>query len=203
MLNIWIVNLFDAFPGESLRQGRYSFLAEMLAKRGHRVTWWSSSFHHGTKSFRSQGQASIKVNDNLHIILLKTPKYSKNVSLKRIWNHYKYAKALRREAVKASEIPEVIIVSSVPLSAANTAVRLGERFGAKTIIDVQDLWPESFEVIFPRSVWFFARILMFPLRLWAHRVYQEADAISSISETLSMSPNIDATSPDIHVTGLF
>jgi glycosyltransferase involved in cell wall biosynthesis len=85
--------------------------------------------------------------------------------------------------MKAPEIPDVIIATSVPLSVLNTAARLGETFGAKTIIDVQDLWPEMIEYIFPRRLRFFAKMFMLPLKLWAHRVYQEVDAITSISET--------------------
>jgi len=183
-LNVWIVNIFDTLPGESLRAGRYAHLAQMLADKGHRVIWWSSNFCHTTKSLRSQAQTSIRVNDNWRIILLETPKYGKNISLRRIWSHYIYARALKTEGGKCTEAPDILLASSVPLSVASTASALAKRFGAKFIIDVQDLWPESFELILPARLRWLARILLSPLRLFANRIYAKADGITAISLTL-------------------
>jgi len=183
-LNIWIVNIFDSLPGESLRPGRYAHLAQMLAAKGHKVTWWSSNFYHATKSFRSQEQEAIQVNKNLRIILLETPRYNKNISLRRIWSHYRYAIALKAEGIKCTEAPDIFLASSVPLSVANTASVLAKRFSAKFIIDVQDLWPESFELIFPSRLRWLAKILLSPLRLFADRIYTKADALTAISLTL-------------------
>ncbi|MFC1966405.1 glycosyltransferase family 4 protein [Chloroflexota bacterium] len=183
-MNIWIVNPFEGLPGESLRLGRYRFLAKMLADKEHKITWWSSNFCHTTKSFRSQGQAIIEVNDNWRIILLKTPKYGKNISLRRIVNHYVYARALRTEGRKRTEAPDIVLASSIPLLAASTALVLAKRFGAKIVIDVPDLWPESFMLVFPNGLKPIARILLLPLELLANRIYNKADGIIAISQTL-------------------
>ena len=146
------MNPFDGLPGESLRPGRYAFLTKMLAEKGHRVTWWSSNFCHTTKNFRNQGQASLELNHNLRIILLKTPRYTKNISLRRIWNHYLYARELEAQSGKIGEPPDVVLASTPPLQAANTAMILARKYGAKSIIDVKDVWPEAFEVAFQRGL---------------------------------------------------
>jgi glycosyltransferase involved in cell wall biosynthesis len=182
-MNIWIMNPFDAFPGESLRPGRYAFLSQMLADMGHGVTWWSSNFCHATKSLRSEKQTSIGVSDNLCVVLLKTPRYDKNISLQRIWNHYVYARALRAEGLRCQEAPDVIIASSPPLMAANTAIASAKRLGAKSILDIQDLWPEAFEMAFPGELQPIARVCLLPLRRLADRVYDRADAITAVSNT--------------------
>src|SRR4030042_2296533 len=121
-MNVWLVDPFDSLPGESLAYRRYSFLAEMLANMGHKVTWWSSNFHHPTKTFRSVGQATIELKENLAIVLLKTPGYDGNMSARRLWNHYTYAKALQKEGTKYSEVPDVVVANSTPLLAANRAL---------------------------------------------------------------------------------
>jgi glycosyltransferase involved in cell wall biosynthesis len=182
-LNIWFVNPFYGIPGESLRQNRYSFLATMLADRGHKVTWWSSNFCHATKTFRSEEKTTIEINANLRIILLKTPRYNKNISLQRIYNHYKYANALRAEALKYQQPPDVIIASSPPILAANVAISLAKRFNAKSIIDIQDLWPEAFGIALPRALRPVAGSMLLPLRWLANRAYDKADGISAVTRT--------------------
>ena len=183
LLNIWIVNPFDGLPGESLRAGRYAFLSRTLANMGHKVTWWSSNFYHATKRFRNQGQASIEMSDNLRIILLRTPRYHKNISLQRVWNHYVYARQLKAQAANCQETPNVIIASSPPLLAANTAMNLAKRLGSKGIVDIQDIWPEQFEVAIPKNLRPIARAFLLPLRRFASRTYDQADAITAVSHT--------------------
>lgn len=155
----------------------------MLANMGHKVTWWSSNFSHSTKSFRSQGQARIEVSENLHIILLNTPSYSRNISLKRLWNHYQYGRALRAEGTKCTEIPDIILATSPPLDGARAALALARRFDAKCIVDVRDIWPEVFEIAFPRRLGHSVRILLSPLKRDADRMYDKADAIIAVSQT--------------------
>ena len=176
----------------------------MLANKGHQVTWWSSNFHHATKSFRGEAQASVEVTNNWHIVLLNTPKYHNNVSLGRVRSHLMYSRALRAMGARYPEIPHLIIASSVPLSSANAALALARRCGAKTVIDVQDLWPESFELIFPVRLRWLGRILLLPLRLFANRVYGKADGITAISQTLlqratSVSRNSDRETMVLHL----
>lgn len=155
----------------------------MLAEKGHKVTWWSSNFCHTSKSFRTQGQACIQVSDNCKIMLLKTPAYNTNVSLQRIWNHYAYARALRVEGEKCHSRPDVIIASLPPLLAANMALVLANRFGAKGIIDVQDIWPEAFEVAFPGRLKPVVQMVSLPLKRFADRVYDKADGVTAVSQT--------------------
>ena len=183
-LNVWIVNPFDAIPGESMRQGRYIYLANMLANKGHNVTWWSSNFCHATKSFRSEGQSAFDVRHNLRMILLKTPAYHKNISVRRVWNHYVYAKELKAESKKCGVVPNVIIASCPPLLAAYEATIFAKNQGAKVVIDVQDLWPEAFELIFPRRTKWLAKLLLLPLRLLADRVYSGADSITAVTGSM-------------------
>lgn len=175
-MNIWLVNPFDPLPGEVLRPGRYAFLADLLANEGHKVTWWTSNFFHTTKSFR----APMKDKPNLRIIQLSTPKYKSNISLKRIWNHYIYAVKFSRETKQNGMSPKVIIASCPPLSSANVALKVAKSLGTKFVIDIQDLWPETFEMVFPSKI---ATAFFYPLRKYGNNIYSSADALIAVSQT--------------------
>lgn len=184
-MKVWLVNPFDGLPGEAFRPGRYAFLGRLLAERGHKVTWWSSNFYHTTKSFRSNDQTSIQTVDNLQIVLVKTPRYDRNVCLGRIWNHYVFAREFKAQAGKCRQSPEVIIASAPPLLAANAALTLARRCDARVIIDVQDLWPEAFETAIPHGLRPLARTFLLPMiRRLADRTYDRADRISAVCNTM-------------------
>lgn len=182
-LNIWLVNPFDGLPGESLRPGRYAFLSRYLAERGHRVTWWSSNFCHPTKSFRTGEHDRTQVAENLEIILVRTPRYDRNVSLQRIFNHWSYARGFQKQGGSCREAPDVIIASAPPLLAANAALTVAGRFGAGVIIDVQDVWPEQFEALVPASLAQVAGLLFLPVKRLADRAYDMAHGITAVSNT--------------------
>lgn len=183
-MNVWLVNPFDAIPGESVREVRYAFLCRMLAKMGHTVTWWSSDFDHRTKRYRDHGRDSIDIDGRLRVILLPTPSYTKNVSLGRLRHHTVYAREFRRNAMHTGEHPDVILASCPPLLSANAASDVGRRLGAKTVVDGLDFWPEAFKVILPAALRASTNTLFFPLRLLADRAYRQADGIVASNPAL-------------------
>jgi glycosyltransferase involved in cell wall biosynthesis len=48
-------------------------------------------------------------------------------------------------------------------------------------LDIQDLWPEAFEMVIP--IPYLPKLAFWPLRLRANRIYASADAVVSVSET--------------------
>ena len=182
-MNIWIVNPFDPLPGEPKRTLRYGFLADMLVKKGHKVTWWSSNFFHMNKSIRCEGQKEFIINENYKIICLKVPIYKKNISLKRVWNHIIYAIEFFKNAKKLQETPDVILASVPPLFSAKAAIWLAKSRGTVCVLDIQDLWPEMFELTFPCKLRFMAKIIFYPLKKLADSIYKDANAIIGVSKT--------------------
>jgi len=174
-MKIWLVNPFDSLPGETFRPGRYAFLAKLLADYGHQTTWWTSNFFHMTKTFRKP----FEDRPNLKIIQLDTPAYQRNICFKRIKNHRIYSKKFEQIAAGHTP-PDIIIASCPPLVSANSAIKIAKRLGTKCVIDIQDLWPESFEIILPPAI---AKILLYPLKKYADKIYRSADAVSAVSET--------------------
>lgn len=181
-MNIWIINPFDPLPGEAWREGRYAYLSAYLSGIGHHVTWWTSNFSHMTKTFRcSEGQSRI-INDNYSIRLLPTPSYRNNVGFARLYNHFVFAQKLKAQSERAKSGPDIVLASFPPIESARMAVSMGRRLGAKVVIDVQDLWPEFFHIVFPKILRPLARMAMLPVERRANWVYRNADAIMGVSK---------------------
>ena len=173
-LRVWIENPFDNLPLEGFRPQRYWLMAEAFVRAGHDVTLWTADFNHTTKSHRKiAGEPS-----GFSLRLVHEPPYSGNVSLGRIFSHWRYSREwarLAKAAVRESGAPDLIIVSSPPLSTGAVARRIAAKYGAKLVIDVMDAWPETFERVVPKA-------LLWPFRRLARANYLGADAITVVAD---------------------
>lgn len=159
MAEIWICNPFDNLPEEGASPQRYSQLATELARRGNSVTWWSSDFSHQKKARRTspEGEAipyDYVRDDGVRMRLVPTPPYSSNVSLTRIMSHRAFARMWFAESSKAVAFdgqrkPDLIVVSSPPLSTFATASAIRKHCGAKIALDLMDAWPDAFKGVIP------------------------------------------------------
>jgi glycosyltransferase involved in cell wall biosynthesis len=186
-MTIWINNPFDFLPGEGARLQRYGLLAQALAQAGHRVIWWSSDWDHFKKEERTprQGEAVPEQTPRQgeavpgpEIRLIKTMPYYQNVGVRRLVSHWLYAKRWERMALRCdpADRPDLIICSAPPLSTGWVMRGLCKHFECRGVVDVMDLWPETFERVAP--AW-----MLWPLRWMAKRVYQGADAISAVGDS--------------------
>jgi len=180
-MHIWIVNPFDPLPGESLRPGRYAFIANMFSERGHKVTWWTSNFSHTGKKYRCKGTREKIINPNLTIRLLQTPSYKNNVSFTRLYNHYIYGRRFETEAMKAKERPDIILASLPPIESAGAAIKIGRKLKSKVVIDIQDIWPDVYLFILPKCLKSMGKILLYRLFQKANTIYRNADALMAVS----------------------
>jgi glycosyltransferase involved in cell wall biosynthesis len=152
-LTVWLVNPFDDIPGEDLPPLRYWTLARILAARGHDVTWWSGTWSHRRKAVRAV-PLGIREDEGFSVRLVATPPYTKNVSLARLRSHREFGRTFERlanEAVASRQLerPDIIVASLPPLESPEAALRLARRMDATLVVDVQDLWPETFERLVP------------------------------------------------------
>jgi len=136
-LTVWLVNPFDDIP----------------AARGHDVTWWSGTWSHRRKAVR-MSPLGIREDEGFSVRLVATPPYAKNVSLARLRNHREFGKTFERlanESVASGQLerPDIIVASLPPLEGPEAALRLARRMDATCVVDVQDLWPETFERLVP------------------------------------------------------
>lgn len=158
---------------------RFDTLASILARRGAEVELVTSSFHHLSKSRRD---VSAEANQLYATTYVSEPPYRTNVSVRRLLSHRMFGRNLA-EYLRHRRVPDVVYCAVPSLEAAHAATEFAVRNGVRLILDVQDLWPEAFELVL-RPHWA-GRSVLAPLRRSAERIYRAADAVVTVSETYS------------------
>ncbi len=183
-MRLWLVNPFDPLPGDpEIPEVRYASLARAFACNGHKVLWWTSNFNHRFKRFLDEKRITqVCKNVGIEIQFMDAIAYKKNVSLKRVLNHYLLAKNFSKMSRKLPLRPDVIIASTPPLMLAQEAAKYAKENYVKLIVDTQDIWPEVFYPIFPKFLRPFASLLLRPWHTASKKAYQLADAYTCTAE---------------------
>ncbi|HFB8113991.1 TPA: glycosyltransferase [Neisseria gonorrhoeae] len=179
-MNITIAAPYCSLPSEP-HFNRFWYLAELLSQ-SHDVLLITSNFKHYDKSFRRPEDAEAASQGRLKVILLEESGYSKNVSLGRVTSHHRFVKHFEKWLENCRPGEQDVIYSAYPLIATN--LLLGKhkaRLGYKLIVDVQDVWPESFSSVVPFLKKIPHNLLPFASR--ANRAYRYADALVAVSQT--------------------
>ena len=192
-MNVWIINPFDNLPVEGYRPQRYWLMSEAFARAGHRVTYWTQNWSHARKDERrlTAGRPLEDISASLSFTLkfVRVPGYRRNICLKRIWSHWRFAKNWAALVSAATEAPDLIVVSSPPLFIGREVRRFCARTGAKYIVDIMDAWPETFERVAPRWTLGWMRRL-------ARDNYRQAAGITAVAQRyLDLAKSYGAVSP--------
>ena len=185
-LTVWLVNPFDDIPGEGLPPLRYWTLARILAARGHDVTWWSSTWSHRRKAVRAV-PLGIREDEGFSVRLVATPPYSRNVSLARLRSHRDFGRTFERlanESVASRQLerPDIILASLPPLEGPEAALRLARRMDATLVVDLMDVWPETFARLLPGPAFIrgpLAKLLLGGMHRRRAELIAAADAVSA------------------------
>jgi glycosyltransferase involved in cell wall biosynthesis len=189
-LSIWVVNPFDDIPGEGLPPLRFWTLCRVLAGRGHDVTWWTADWSHRRKAPRRAVPRIVADEEGFGIRLVPVKPYRSNVSLARLRSHRDFGRNLEREATEAVasgrlERPDIVLASLPPLEGPEAAARLARRLDAVLVVDLMDLWPETFERLLPGPEWirhFLKPLLLGGMQRRRRVLLESADGISSSTQ---------------------
>jgi glycosyltransferase involved in cell wall biosynthesis len=121
---------------------RHYHFARGLIERGHRVVVISGSRSH---LFIRPPQVSrpftLEPIDGVTYCWVAVPRYERAISLRRVLNMAAFALRLERLPVQRLPRPDAILVSSPSLFPVPIAARWAQRFGARLVFEVCDIWP--------------------------------------------------------------
>lgn len=169
-----VANFTRALDGE--RENRFSYLADVFAQRGHDVELVITDFSHVLKAPRPD---PLYEKYPFKITICHEPGYKKNVSPQRLYSHYIWGRNVLKY-LEGRHTPDVVYAAVPSLTAAAKTATYCHKNGIKFVTDVQDLWPEAFQMAVPNSI---LQKAFFPMQWQANRSYQEADLAIAVSET--------------------
>ncbi|NQX45865.1 hypothetical protein HQN87_11025 [Paenibacillus tritici] len=113
---------------------RGNFIYEYFKKKKFDTFLIYSEFHHTSKTL-------IKEDDEFWIPV-RSLKYEKNVSIKRLLAHVFFGMKAAKLLKKLN--PDIVYMAVPPNSVTRFAFKVSKKINARIIIDIVDLWPESF-----------------------------------------------------------
>ena len=178
MKDILIVAHYTSIPKKNA-VGRFNVIATKLSMAGYHIELVTSSFEHSTKMQIDKLETEI---DELpyKLTLISEPGYKRNVSIRRILSHKKMAFNLKKY-LKNRKTPDLVYCAIPSIDVAYITAKYCKKKKVKLIVDVQDLWPEAFNMVLPFGK--LNTLLTYPLKCKADRVYKSADQVITVSET--------------------
>lgn len=176
--DILIISHFVDFPWEK-GNDRFIYIAEMLSEQGYEVELITSDFIHNQKKHRDI--KNISGNPlRFKVTLLHESGYRKNICLKRLKSHRELGIELKKYLQKR-KMPALIYCAVPSLDIAWQASEYIRKRNVRFVIDIQDLWPEAFEMVVPfKNI---VSLIFFPMKKIANIIYGRADEIVAVSET--------------------
>ncbi len=169
-----IAHFCSDFDGKG--NNRFNYIADLISQFEYDVELVTTDFSHDTKKRRGE----IFDQYDYKITMLYEPGYSKNVSLKRFYSHYVMGRNLKKY-FKTRKKPDIIYCAVPSLDMAEVTAEYAKKNNIRFIIDIQDLWPEAFNMVF--NVPFVSDIIFYPMKKQADYIYREADVIIAVSNT--------------------
>lgn len=158
---------------------RYLSLAELLIKNEYNLEVITSNFYHRTKLKRNYSKDFLN-SFPYKITLLEEPSYKKNISIKRLIAHKKFADNVLNY-LKNRKRPDIVIVVIPTHNVAQKVIKYCKSVNLPVILDIQDLWPEAFQMAF--DIPFISNIAFSQIKKKANFAYSNADYIIGVSNT--------------------
>ena len=155
---------------------RFLYLSDVLCKEGHEVEIITSDFDHGRKRKFDKLPSGFPY----RITMLRELGYKKNICIKRFASDFYWGEQVRKY-LKNRKKPDVVYAAVPPLKGAYDAAVFCEKNNVRLIIDVQDLWPEAYRMVFHVPI--ISDLLFAPFTWIANGIYKRADEICGVSKT--------------------
>jgi glycosyltransferase involved in cell wall biosynthesis len=139
-MNIWIISKY-ASSFEVGFESRIFALARRFVKIGHSVNVISSDSNHFGTYPEYHNLYNFEKLDGVELLRIRTLKYTKSASVKRILSWLDFEWKLFFAPLKKLQKPDIIVVSSLSLITILNGIRLKRKYKAKLIFEIRDIWP--------------------------------------------------------------
>lgn len=179
------------YEEENGGNSRFVTIANML-KKNNNVEIITSTFSHMEKK---QKENLNYVKDGIKWTHCKESGYQKNICLKRFVSHSEFGKNVKKY-LSTREKPDFIYLAIPSLNVGDRISDYCKKNGVRLIVDIQDLWPEAFRMVFNPLL--IGNIIYLPFTKQANKIYRSADAMVAVSHTylergLSVNKNLQNT----------
>ena len=137
----WYLSKYVSLPYSSSVGTRGFHLFKELSALGHNCVIITSDSNMLTKSPVVQGRILDQRIDGVQVRWIKTFKYIKARSLRRIFSWLDFEVKVLLFGSKGLPAPEAVVVSSLSLLTILNGFLLRRKFGCKIIFEVRDIWP--------------------------------------------------------------
>lgn len=139
---IWLINQYSSTP-ETAMGGRHYYLAQELAKKGYKVYLIAGRYSHLLRQPKQFSEPYLleKIDTNFSFVWVNLPEYQEAHSKQRVLNWFKFSWALTKLPSVITDRPDAILYSSPSPIGYLGAKYLANKFKAKFIFEVRDIWP--------------------------------------------------------------
>ena len=184
-MRVWIFQTGEFLPidGDNIRPMRAINLSEYFIKNGHSVTLLSSDFSHQIKAPRTKKLTTKKLNSNFKLILIPSPGYISNISLKRLFDHFILAVNTFKFVLKTTPVnlPDFVFIGYPPIETSFFLTIWLRHHNIPFCIDVKDQWPHIFLLRTKGVIRKILRIFLSPYFYAAKYSLKRANFLTSIT----------------------
>ena len=184
-MKVWLLRASELMPIKNGKDRllRMGLLAEELTKNNHEVTWFASDYDHFKKEHLYGKDTVVEVKKGYNIHLINAIGYKKNISVSRILNHKELAVKLKRKIEKKPK-PDLIVASYPTIEFANVAIDYGKKHNIPVVVDIRDLWPDTFKQNLKGVVKIMSGPYVSYLNRMCKKIMKNAYSITSISNSM-------------------
>ena len=140
-MKIWYISKYACPDKYNFGTRHFKFAKEFISIGHETVVFTSNSNHVVSGLPQFSGLYKIEVFDGVKTVWINTPSYNGSKSFGRIWSWIIFELRLLRTVRQLGFHPDVVIASSLSLFTVISGVILKNRYKAKLVFEVRDIWP--------------------------------------------------------------
>jgi glycosyltransferase involved in cell wall biosynthesis len=140
-MHIWFISKYASIPSYARVPSRLFYLAREIAKKDNQVSLITSDANHFSAFPETAQIYNKELIDRVDITWIKTYKYKKTASIRRILSWLDFELKLFGLKSPTKNKPDVIIVSSLSIFTIFYGCYLKRKFKSILVFEVRDIWP--------------------------------------------------------------